>query len=112
MAEEDTHSVLVRGLPSSSPDARSWRLISDVDLMRALGKNGLNGDASEAAATEIVTIACHERLERAAQVMAEHECSHLLVTAADSELPPGVISSLDVIRGLVWGWRPTSNAAV
>ncbi len=108
MAEEDTHSVVVG--PASSPDVRAWRLISDVDLMRALGNGRLSGEAFGAAASEMVTIASRERLERAAQMMGEHECSHLLVTAADSERPVGVISSLDVIRGLVWGWRPTNNA--
>jgi hypothetical protein len=37
--------------------------------------------------------------------MGEHDCSHLIVLAPDSEQPLGVISSLDVARGLVWGRR-------
>ena len=112
MAEEDTHSVAVHGLSPGSPgeEQHGWGLVSDIDLMRAIGAEGLNGEASRAAAGEIVTIGVHESLERAAQLMGEHECSHLVVTATDTQLPTGIISSLDVIRGLVWGWRPTAHA--
>jgi CBS domain-containing protein len=112
IAEEDTHSVAVHGLPAGEPgeEQRGWGLVSDVDLMRALAANGLNSEASRAATGEIVTIGLHESLEHAAQLMGEHECSHLVVTATDTQLPIGVISSLDVIRGLVWGWRPTAHS--
>ena len=112
MAEEDTHSVAVHGLDpgSSGEEQRGWGLVSDVDLMRALSAKGLNSEASRAATGEIVTIGVHESLERAAQLMGEHQCSHLVVTAGDPQRPTGIISSLDVIRGLVWGWRPTAHA--
>jgi CBS domain-containing protein len=83
MAEEGTHSVVVYRLApgSHNDEERGWGIVSDVDLMRAVGAGGLRTKASEAAANEIVTIGIHESLERAAQVMAEHECSHLIVTA-------------------------------
>ena len=112
MAEEDTHSVAVHGLDPGvlGEEQRRWGLVTDVDLMRALGAEGLKSEASRAATGEVVTIGLHESLERAAQLMSEHECSHLVVTATDTQLPIGVISSLDVIRGLVWGWRPTARA--
>ncbi len=111
MAEEDTHSVAVHGLTpgAAGQEQHGWGLISDLDLMRAIGASGLNSEA-RAATGEIVTIGVHESLERAARLMGEHACSHLVVTAADTELPIGIISSLDVIRGLVWGWRPTARA--
>jgi len=110
MAEEHTHSVVVCGLAAVSRDGRAWALLSDVDLMRAFAADGASGVAFQAAASEIVTIGVHEPLARAAQVMGEHGCSHLVATAADSGLPAGVVSSLDVIRGLAWGWRPTARA--
>jgi CBS domain-containing protein len=112
MAEEDTHGVAVHGLGPGSPgeEQRGWGLVSDVDLMRAIGAKGLNSEASRAATGEIVTPGVHESLERAAQLMGEHECSHLVVTATDTQLPIGIISSLAVIRGLVWGWGPTAHA--
>lgn len=111
MAEEDTHSVAVHGLDPGGPgeERRGWGLVSDVDLMRALGAERLESEASGAATGEIVTVGLHESLERAAQLMGEHECSHLVVTATDTQLPIGIVSSLDVIRGLVWGWRPAAH---
>jgi CBS domain-containing protein len=111
MAEEDTHSVVVDRLApgSHNDEKRGWGIVSDVDLMRAIGAGGLKTEASQAAANEIVTIGIHEGLEHAAHVMAEHECSHLVVTAADSQRPIGIISSLDVVRGFAWGWRPAAH---
>ena len=112
MAEEDTHSVAVHGLAPGAPgeEQRKWGLVSDIDLMRAIGAKRLDGEASRAATGQVVTIGVHESLERAAQLMGEHECSHLVVTATDTQLPSGIISSLDVIRGLAWGWRPSDHA--
>jgi len=42
----------------------------------------------------------HEPLARAAQLMAEHGSSHLVVVAAGRRRPVGVISTLDVARCL------------
>ncbi|MGA8354074.1 MAG: CBS domain-containing protein [Solirubrobacteraceae bacterium] len=56
--------------------------------------------AGSVAVTEIVTIAPEDDVHRAAQLMSEHECSHLVVVAADVGRPAGVVSSLDVARAL------------
>ena len=58
--------------------------------MRAVGAGGMDGKAGEIAATEIVTIERVEEVQRAAQLMGEHECSHLIVTDPDSGRPLGV----------------------
>lgn len=110
MADEDTHSVLVeRKAGASSAGEPAWGIVSDIDLMRAIGAGALEGEASQAA-SEVVTVGINESLEGAARLMAEHECSHLVVTAGDPKRPVGVISSLDVVRGFAWGWRPTARA--
>ena len=44
--------------------------------------------------------------------LAEHECSHLIVTDPDSGRPLAVVSSLDVARALVWGVRPSNKAPI
>lgn len=98
MAEQDIHSVIVSGLAAFSHDGRMWGLITDADLMRAFAAGEQAVLAFEAATSQILAIGAYEPLARAAQVMGRHGCSHLLVTAADSGLPVGVISSLDVIR--------------
>ncbi len=111
MAENSVHCVVVDGLARGPHHTERlvWGVISDVDLMRAAGAGRMEGEASEIAATEIVTVDPHEDIQRAAQVMGEHECSHLIVVEPDSGRPLGVVSSLDVARALVWGPRPSSS---
>ncbi len=55
--------------------------------------------AGEIAATEIVTVEVSGSVEQALQLMAEHECTHLVVVSPEGE-PAGVISSLDVAGAL------------
>jgi CBS domain-containing protein len=46
----------------------------------------------------VLTIGPDESLERATQLMAEHNVTHLVVVAGRDALPLGVLSSLDVAR--------------
>jgi CBS domain-containing protein len=110
MAENSVHCVVVDGLAHGPHHTERlvWGVISDIDL-RAAGTGSMDGEAGEIAATEIVTIKHDEEVQRAAQLMGEHECSHLIVTHPDSGRPLGVVSSLDVARALVWGVRPSNK---
>jgi CBS domain-containing protein len=107
MAEHSVHCVVVDGLADGPHHSERlvWGIVSDVDLMRAAGSGRLDAEAGEAAASEIVTINPDEDIERAAQIMGEHDCSHLIVVAPDSGQPLGVISSLDIARALASGPR-------
>jgi CBS domain-containing protein len=102
MAEHRVHCVVVDGLARGPRGAERlvWGLVSDVDLMRAIAAGTLDLPAAELAATEIVTIAADEQLERAAQIMSERDCSHLVVVDPTSSRPVGVVSSLDVARAV------------
>jgi CBS domain-containing protein len=98
MAERRVHAVVV-------PDVRhgdgqrgghTWGIVSDVELMRALGP-GLEGTtAGELAAGEVVWVRPTDTLEHAAQLMAEHDTAHLIVVSPESGRPVGMISTLDV----------------
>jgi CBS domain-containing protein len=111
MAENSVHYVVVDGLAPAPHHTEQlvWGAISDIDLMRAVGTDSMDGEAGDIAATEIVTIERGEEVQRAPQSMGEHECSPLIVTDPDSGRPLGVVSSLDVTRALVWGVRPTNK---
>jgi CBS domain-containing protein len=50
-----------------------------------------------------VSVAADDSLERAAQLMAEHEVSHLVVIQPHSGPPVGVLSALDLAGVLAWG---------
>jgi CBS domain-containing protein len=54
--------------------------------------------AGEVAATEVVTVPPSATLEEAAQLMAEHEVTHLIIVHGDTGRPLGVISTLDLAR--------------
>jgi CBS domain-containing protein len=102
MAERGVHCVIVDGLARGPGHTEQlvWGIVSDVDLMRAAGSGQLDGEAGRVAVTEIVTVEAGEDVERAAQLMGEHDCSHLVVVDEDAGRPLGVISSLDVARAV------------
>jgi CBS domain-containing protein len=113
IAEHGVHCVVVDGLARDSHRGEHlvWGILSDVELMRAISDDRTDVQAGSVAATEIVTIAPEDDVHRAAQLMSEHECSHLVVADPNVGRPVGVISSLDVARALAWGVRPSNTAA-
>jgi CBS domain-containing protein len=110
MAEHGVHCVIVDGLASNRNHNEQlvWGILSDVELMRAISDERTDAQAGSVAATEIVTISSEDDVQRAAQLMSEYECSHLVVVDPVDARPVGVISSLDVARALAWGANPAS----
>jgi CBS domain-containing protein len=99
MATYHIHSVVVTDLEGEQP----WGLLTAVDLVRSAGPGFEDQTAGESAATEVVSVMSDDTLPRAAQLMAEHETSHLLVLHSQTGNPVGVISTLDVAGVLAWG---------
>jgi len=110
MALNRVHCVVVEGLAlgRDRQETLVWGILSDLDLMKALAAGRLDVSAGEVASSEIVTVEGTEPVEEVARLMAEHECTHLVVIAPESGEPVGVVSSLDVAR---WLTRPTGAAA-
>jgi CBS domain-containing protein len=102
MADSSVHCVVVEGLARDShrQEKLVWGILSDLDLMRAVAAGRLDASAGEFAATEIVAVEESDSVEQAAQLMAEHECAHLVVISPGAGEPVGVISSLDVAATL------------
>ncbi|HYM45922.1 MAG TPA: CBS domain-containing protein [Solirubrobacteraceae bacterium] len=103
MAEQRVHCVVVEGLARGRDRQETlvWGILSDLDLVKAIASERLDTAVGDLAATEIVTVEEAETIERAAQLMAEHDCTHLVVVAP-SGAPVGVISSLDVACAATW----------
>ncbi len=97
MAAHRMHCVVVEGLARGrhSQETLVWGILSDLDLMKAMASERLDAEVGDLAATEIVTIDESETIDRAAHLMAEHDCTHLVVVESLGA-PVGVISSLDV----------------
>ena len=98
MAEHRVHCVVVAGIQRRGTRGQhlAWGILSDLDLVRALRAGAADRPAGELAGSEVVVVDPADTLERAAQLMAEHETAHLVVAADDPAAPIGVISTLDI----------------
>jgi CBS domain-containing protein len=103
MATHRVHAIVVFGHDDS---LAPWGVVSDLDLVNAIGQPVAAGAV---AATPVVTVKPSEPLARAAQLMREHATAHLLVVADETELPIGVLSTLDIARALAAEPEPTDN---
>ena len=100
MARYSIHCVVVLAdIDEADWEGRLWGVVSDLDLVEAAAAADLDErTAGGTAASPLVTVPPEETLERAAQLMAEHETSHLVVVDPASDRPVGVLSTLDVAR--------------
>jgi CBS domain-containing protein len=97
MADNRVHAIVVSGLEHDAHGGErlTWGLITALDLVAAALPDLQAADAGALASTEVVTVEEAEPLERAAQLMAEHQLSHLLVVSGRAQ-PIGIVSTLDV----------------
>jgi CBS domain-containing protein len=99
MVGYDVHSVVVSDI---DPERGLWGIVTSLDLARAA--DDLSAvTAREAATTNLVTVRSNEPLQRAAEVMAEHGVTHLIVLQPDSDDPVGVVSARGVASALAYG---------
>jgi nucleotide-binding universal stress UspA family protein len=94
MMAHGVHAIVVE-LPRSS--AERWTVLSALDLAEAAA-SGAAVTAGDVAATEAVIVSAGDSLRRAAQLMAEHGVSHLLVFDHANGRPDGIVSTTDVAR--------------
>jgi CBS domain-containing protein len=95
MAERRVHAVAI-----NPGGGRPWGIVSALDAVAAVATES-ELTAGELAATEVLTVSTRDRLDHAAQLMAEHDLSHLIVADAGSGYPCGVLSTLDVLAAYV-----------
>jgi CBS domain-containing protein len=91
MAKHRVHAVVVTNRESRRPVG----VVSDLDIVAAMA-SGAEPSALQTAATEPLSISAEDSLHRAAQLMAEHSVSHLVVHDPGAGDPIGVISTLDL----------------
>ena len=97
MAAHRVHAVVVWNEPSRNEPPQLWGVVSDLDLIKIAGvEDTSERTAGESAATPALMVARDETLARAAQLMAEHDVSHLVVIDRHTAKPVGVISTLDL----------------
>lgn len=108
MAAHRVHAVVVWNEPARNEAAQLWGVVSDLDLIKMAATEDLTGrTAGGSAATPALMIPRYESLARAAQLMAEHEVTHLVVVDRTSTKPVGVLSTLDLAEALAGVTEPT-----
>jgi len=102
MATYRVHAILVTTHGEEElPGGGLWGVVSDTDLLRAAEAADLDEQpAGTVAATPVLTVSHRDELARAAQLMVEHEVTHVVVVEPRSARPVGVLSTLDVARAL------------
>lgn len=102
MALYRIHAVVAFG--EDTDDANGvglWGVISDLDLVQAaVGGELEDRSAGGTAVSPVLTIAADDTLLRAAQLMSEHDVTHLVVVDRGATRPVGVLSTLDIARAL------------
>jgi CBS domain-containing protein len=99
MADLRMHCVAVAGVArrEDGDEHLFWGLVSDMDVVRAAHRGPLTTPASEVAATAPLALPEAAGLDRAANLMADHDATHVVVVGRTG-LPRGVVSTLDVLR--------------
>jgi CBS domain-containing protein len=97
MAEHKVHAVFVSDYgdgATASPEL--WGLVSDLDIAAGAWAGVDERCARDSAVTPLVTVRSDDRLEHAAQLMAENGVAHLAVIDPITRMPEGVVSTLDI----------------
>jgi CBS domain-containing protein len=112
MASYRVHAIIVIAHEGDElPSGTLWGVISDAGLIRAAESADFEEQtAASLAATPALTVATVDPLERAVQLMVEHEVSHLIVVERRSMRPIGVVSTLDIARALAGYTEPWADA--
>ena len=94
MARKAIHAVLV------TTEHGPPQIVSDVDLIAAAASGRLERlCAQDIAGTYPIGVRREESLERAVELLAEHDVAHLVVTDVTGK-PIGVLSAIDIARAL------------
>ena len=102
MATKHIHCLVVARIAGFGEEP-TWSMISSLDLVAATRDGFAERTAGDAAASEPVTVGTEDALDRAAQLMVEHQVEHLLVVGAHDGRPAGVLSTLDIAGVMAWG---------
>ena len=105
LAEHRIHCVLISGPGLDEAGDRGWGIVSDADILGAAASDLDQQSAADAAATEPLTVGPDESLDRATQLMREHEVTHLIVVDPSVDRAIGVLSALDVAGVIGHGGR-------
>jgi CBS domain-containing protein len=100
MARHEIHAVVVFTYGDEADvDRQLYGIVSDRDIADAFAAAAIEErTAGDGASEPILAVDADEDLRRAAQLLAEHGTSHLVVMDPNTRRPVGVLSTLDLAR--------------
>lgn len=114
MATHSVHCVVVDGVARDRDQERLvWRILDDLDLVRALARP----DAEDLRAADIATgsgatLSPSTPLPETAVEMVAQGLTHMIVASERHGRPAGVVSALDLAAAAAWGRHPDRAAGV
>ena len=102
MALYRVHAIVAYGEDTDETDGPGlWGVVSDLDLVQAASAGELEDHtAAGTAITPLLVIGPDDSLQRAAQLMSEHEATHVVVVDRETTRPVGMLSTLDIAQAL------------
>ncbi|MGZ4216232.1 MAG: CBS domain-containing protein [Solirubrobacteraceae bacterium] len=104
MSTHHVHCVVVKG-PADDPAGGSpvWKIISDLDILRAGMRRDAPDTAADLALQPAVTVRTTDPLRDAAELMLSKSTSHVVAVNPKTEAAVGILSTLDIAGVLAWG---------
>lgn len=90
------HCVIIGRFEGQDEGDRPWGIVSDLDVVATAARDAHEDMAWSVARSAPVTITPDDSLKHAAEIMAEHQLTHLVVVQPESGQPEGVLSTLDI----------------
>lgn len=101
MAVHRVHAIFVFDYGREDDEsAELWGIVSDLDVLAAGCADIDRKTAGDSAVRPLAMVMSDERLDWAAQLLAETGASHLAVLDPATHRPVGVLSTLDIARAL------------
>lgn len=101
MSDRRVHAVAVLGLTADDArEPRVWGIVSDLDVLAAIGRPGPPATAADLAAEPVITVRPAMSLREAAEAMVRYRAHHVVVTEPERHTPLGMLSTLDVAGAL------------
>ena len=104
MAGHHVHCIAVTGIASEGAGGSVvWGIISDSELVRAGVRTGADRTAASLALAPVISVQTDTPLLEAGELMVTHGVNHVVVLGPVTQLPIGILSTLDVAGVIAWG---------
>jgi len=105
LATHRVHCVVVEGIAHDGGQERLvWRVLDDLDLVRANARPDADAlSAADAATGPARTLSPSTTRAQTAAEMVAHGLTHMVVASERDGRPVGVVSALDLAAAMAWG---------